>query len=110
MSYEIVLLSAARQAVIEMPADEQLELAAALRTELSDLASSPTVEFEPWPTHTKYLIKALVSGHVAVYREMTPGELEDLEGSLRRQVDDCGYAVFDILTGGDAFPGGTVKS
>jgi hypothetical protein len=101
--YELVLLGAARQAVIEMDRTDQQQVAKSLREELwcKPAASPLTVQLkavrikglELDPRHI-YFAASLSSGYVAFFRCMTADELKDHRINVKRRSQ--GRMVFDL--------------
>jgi hypothetical protein len=91
--YEVVVLDAARQAVLEMDWADQRQVAKSLREELwCKVTGSPlTVQlkavraksFQFDPSYM-YFAASLSSGHVAYFRCMTAEELKDRRKNPRR--------------------------
>ena len=95
--YAVVVIVAARDALLAMDHQEREELTEALRQELS---SEPASEVElpvAGLEKDKYYARGLSTGHVAVYRRMTQAELGRLPEQLPTEMADAGFVLFDIL-------------
>jgi hypothetical protein len=102
--YEVVMLDAARQAVLEMDRADQQQVAKSLREELwCKVTGSPlTVQLKAVRTRSSrvdprytYFAASLSCGHVAYFRCMTAEELRDRRTNPRRR--DGGRMVFGLL-------------
>lgn len=104
MVYEVVILGAARQAVVEMNRADQQQLAKSLREELwCKVAWSPltvqlkavrTKGFQFDPRYI-YFAASLSSGHMAYFRCMTAEELKNRRTNPRRLRE--GRMVFGLM-------------
>jgi hypothetical protein len=102
--YEVVILGAARQAVVEMDRADQQQVAKSLREELwCRVTGSPltvqlkavrarSFQFDP---RYLYFAASLSSGHVAYFRCMTAEELKNRRTNPRRLRG--GRMVFGLL-------------
>ena len=104
MVYEVVMLRAARQTVVELDRTDQQQLAKSLREELAcRVAASPLtmqlkaarIEGLELDQRHAYFAVSLSSGHVAVFRCMTAAELRDRRTNPRRLGQ--GRMVFRLL-------------
>ncbi len=109
MDCEIVLTVGAIEAVREMQEAEKDQLAGALRAELCGGVRprySPSLRINVRGSSMDYFARYLASGHLAVYRPMTPEELKALPD--HRGITS-GVVVHDLISGGLASPPGSIQ-
>jgi hypothetical protein len=110
MDCEIVLTVGAVEAVREMQEAEKDQLAAALRRELcarERARQSPSLRINVRGSSVDYFARYLGSGHLVVYRPMTPEELKALPD---HEGISSGVVVHDILPGGLTSQLGPIRS
>jgi hypothetical protein len=97
--YEIVLTAGAREAIREMSDGEKQQVARALREELLDrhAVANPHIEV-PTGSPRDFMARWLASGHVAIFRPMTEGELKVLARQREKPLARSGVIVYDILS------------
>lgn len=97
--YEVLLLSAAKRAILAMDEDSKATTADCLRTELDvdHLADVPV-----WFVRDDYTVRPLSNGWSAIFRSMTPADFRALDPPRRRRRPGTGFAVFDLLSAEEA--------
>ncbi len=99
--YDVIPVSAALRAIIQMPTDEQNMLIDCLLQELDNPPANASLRFRH--EGKQYTAKVLSCGTTCIMRPAARRELERAARSEARQALARGYIIFDLLAPGAAF-------
>jgi hypothetical protein len=101
--YDVIAVSAALRALLQMDASERAAVIDCLVNELEDPPSNASYKF--LFAGVEYTGKALSCGYVAVFRPAAETELKRVARNESRQAARRGFVVFDLLAPESAFAG-----